>query len=248
MYPRSPWFLCQPPGPSGSWCPVVLQRDPGAQTALRLLAVPLITLCLMRRIRRKGLNFESASPVPAHRREKQLHPFETGVIFHTSSNPSTNPLSAPSPRQLRGQAGCSRPQPRALSFPAQLCSLPDSDGGDGAMAGQAGDFASPAPVLGVPRTLSVASPLPPPAPYSTSCCRTKHRVWGISERCERSALPPARGCSRSPRGRGAEAPLWDEASSQALQGRASKRRGPCRHSARGAPGPQGHQTPWLGTG
>lgn len=115
---KSPKFLRWPPCPSGSWCPVVLRRDPGAQTALQLLAVPLITLCLTRRIRRKGLNFESASAVPAHRREKQLYPFKTGVIFHTSSNPSANLLSLLSPLSAphTGRAGRMLPAPASGSF------------------------------------------------------------------------------------------------------------------------------------
>lgn len=80
---------------------------------------PLITLCLTRRIRRKGLNFESASAVPAHRREKQLYPFKTGVIFHTGSNPSANLLSLPSPLSAphAGRAGrAGRMLPASGSF------------------------------------------------------------------------------------------------------------------------------------
>lgn len=78
----------------------------------------LITLCLTRRIRRKGLNFESASTVLAHRREKQLYPFKTGVVFHTSSNPGSNLCSLPStlPAPHTGRAGRMLPAPVPGSF------------------------------------------------------------------------------------------------------------------------------------
>lgn len=79
----------------------------------------LITLCLTRRIRRKGLNFESASAELAHRREKQLYPFKTGVVFHTSSNPGSNLRSLPSPLPAphTGRAGRMLPAPAPGSLP-----------------------------------------------------------------------------------------------------------------------------------
>lgn len=99
MCANPPKFLHHRGCPSSSWCPLVLPCDPAAQTALQLLAVPLITLRLTRRIRWKGLNLDSASAVPAHRREKQLYPLKMGVTFHTHSNPSANLLGFPSPQQ-----------------------------------------------------------------------------------------------------------------------------------------------------
>lgn len=181
---NSPKFLHRLACPGGSWCPVVLVCDPGAQTALQLLAVPLITLCLTRRIRRKGLNFDSASAVPAHRREKQLYPFGTGVVFHTHSNPSANLLGLHSPQAApRGRAGS-----RALPFP----SLPSPAARWVPMEVMELNFAAPAPALGCchsPGPFGGFSPplslLPIPAGQSST--------FGISESCRRLSVSSCLG-------------------------------------------------------